>query len=158
MGVMALDIAGRTGWAYGAPGAEPVYGAQEIRHPGGPGATMVHYDTWLRFMIHTHDPRYVYAEAAFVGRFISAAERLFGYKALTRYRCHIEDRRLVFVPPREITKHFVGPYRGDKKLATIARCLERGWDVGGDDDAADALALWDFACKKILAKGLSQAH
>lgn len=49
-----------------------------------------------------------------------------------------------------ITTHFLGkgkgvPRRGDeRKRATVARCVERGWDPG-DHNAADALALLDLA-------------
>ena len=150
--ILALDVAGRVGWAVGSAGSSPIWGAQEIAIPNAaPGAIFAHYDAWLRYMLHTHNPNHVFAEAPFVGRFPAVAMRLGGYKAITQYRCYIDDRRLhPFVPPREITKHFVGAYKGNKKVATVARCRELGFDVGGDDDAADALALWHYACEKIL--------
>jgi crossover junction endodeoxyribonuclease RuvC len=40
--------------------------------------------------------------------------------------------------------------RGSKKAATIAACRRLGWEVGENDDAADALGLWAYA-EHILA-------
>jgi hypothetical protein len=49
----------------------------------------------------------------------------------------------------EIMKFFTGRAshggRATKKLRTIEMCRCYGWDVGADDDAADALALWAMA-------------
>jgi len=145
---LTLDVAGRTGWAVGSPGDDPLWGAQQIALPNAdPGAIFAHYDTWLRHMIHTFQPELVFAEMAFVNpRAPQAVMRLAGYKAITQYRCFADDRRLQFKSPAEITSFFVGRFKqGTKKNATIARCRQYGWEVDEDDDAADALALWVFA-------------
>lgn len=57
--------------------------------------------------------------------------------------------------PNSISKHFTGDgTSGGRKQRNIDACLLRGWDVKKDHNAADALALLDYAiaCERNLVK------
>jgi hypothetical protein len=113
---------------------------------------------WLtNRLIKEHEPSLIVYEAAIGGR--DASAYLIGLVACMRGCAN--NRGIVCKPYHRasILRHFVGkaltsrdfPGLGKAKAkaaikeTVIARCRLLGWQVP-DDNAADAAALWDYAC------------
>lgn len=150
--ILSLDIATLTGWAVGPVGAEiPISGCQRITHPGADLAVTFHkFDHWLADLITVHDPSLIVFEAPVPRQNVhgfQTARKLLGLAAvceLVAYQREVECREAAV---QTVRKHFCGNGRADKQ-DVIARCVARGWNVT-DDNEADALALWDYACAEI---------
>lgn len=154
--ILALDLARRMGWAYGVPGTLPTCGSVTLGPPGAEideiGSAFVR---WLTDFKKLSPVEILYIEAPaspshMAGR--TNATTLFNLIGLFGLACVIGRmsgiRKRRAVPVQQVRKHFVGTARpADKKRAVIARCQQLGWKPE-DDNAADALALWDFACAK----------
>ena len=162
-GILALDIATTTGWAYGQIGADPVWGSERMGGEGACAAAIfTTFDAWLRHFLDGLAPKIVYAEMPYIStKMPLAAERLYGFRALTEVRCFAADRDGPhWVPPAKITKLFTGlgqwpGGRVEKKTATIRVCAQYGWQ-GLSDDEADALALFVYGEHQIDANAAQQ--
>ena len=191
-GILALDIATVTGFAY-APAeavaawpalgaledfvfASPpfdkiVWGHQRFGTPGCDPGLMVHEaHFWFTAQFHSKErpARLVAIEAPLplahmtkaVGPMCPRCRQvpqqpllttdvqrklgdLYGVLDLVRFRAPV---RCVEHNVKSIRAHFLADGGAKKREgAVIRRCLERGWEVGTDDDAADALAVLDYA-------------
>ena len=152
--ILALDLARRMGWAYGTPGTLPRHGSVTLGPPGSDidtiGAAFVR---WLTDFKKLSPVDVLYVEAPVSASHMAGKTNattllnLYGLYALSVVigaMAGIGKRRVVQV--QQVRKHFLGTARpADKKRAVIARCRMLGWQPQ-DDNAADALALWDFAC------------
>lgn len=156
MKVIAFDIASTTGVAFGEAGQKPRAWAVKL------GSGDERFAKALRMCaayIQRLQPDLVVIEAPVGGREASAlliglvacvkgeAIRLLGPGTTREYF------------PSTVRKHFMGKaltardfpgknHAAAKKAikgAVIARCIALGWEVEGPD-AADAAALWDYAC------------
>jgi len=172
-GILALDVATTTGWAYGLPGARPQWGHFRAGKPGTPsGAIAAAFRTWLDDRCEEWQPRAVVFESPYVpevtprrvrttqGRAvwtmpggqppinINTLRRLITLCGLVEMTA--AERRLVCreEAPNVICRHFTGHGswggRAAKKAATIKMCQVYGWATS-DDNEADALALWVYA-------------
>jgi hypothetical protein len=175
MKILALDIATRTGYAWGPPGMRPEYGSRRLAESGADeGKIFSLFAGWLAGMITEHQITHIYAEAAYVPqpriRFkkagddlvpgagsppfnIAVIKRLIGLRAvaqLIKYRYNIEYRE---VESSAITRHFTGfgrhGGREGKKAATMAMARLYGFTPANDDES-DALSLFFYA-ESILA-------
>jgi hypothetical protein len=179
-GILALDVATCTGWAYGLPGDRPCFGRFRSGKPrDGLGLVLGEFRTWLDCRCEEWKPRLIAFEAPYVprvapktirtktGRVISIApststpidikviRRLFAMAGLVELVAHDHA-----IPCREeasnvICKHFTGNGswggRAGKKAATQKMCAVYGWpDVS--EDEADALALWVYAESVLFPK------
>lgn len=172
-GLLALDVATTTGWAYGLPGDRPEFGHYRSGRPrDGAGEILSQFHTWLYRCCADWQPRMVVFEAPYVPRVaprkvrtrtgqvvstvpsgappidIHVLRRLLAMCGLVEMVTHEQN-----IPCREeasniICKHFTGNGswggRANKKAATQKMCAVYGWPNVSEDEA-DALALWVYA-------------
>ena len=170
-GILALDLASVTGFAYGElPDSLPTIldVASGVRIPqvlhgtfrsgtaaSSDGKFFSNFFNWLEDQIIFHNPRLVIFEAPILRGNKTAAQtarRLMGLATITDLVAHRRGVPLVREADLQtIKKHFAGHGHADKG-AMIRRCHELGW-VPEDDNAADAIALWHFASSTIIEKG-----
>lgn len=150
-GVIALDLATVTGWAVWRPAGSVAYGSRRLGRAGdADGAFFAGYHSWLADMITVEQPAAIVFEAPWVGpdTHQQTARRLMGLAVVTELVAHLREiPRVREVNVASVRKHFVGNGRGERaamKRAVIEGCRQRGWDPK-DDNAADALAVLDFA-------------
>lgn len=162
--ILALDIASRTGWAFGRPGEYPLSGSVRLAPPGASnGAIGRGMLRWLTDFITVSKPDILYYEVPLDPRHMGSkttfktARILLGLPFLVETIAEARGiYRLREAGVQDVRKHFCGtPRPKDKKAAVLARCRQLRWDPV-DDNAADALALWDFACA-IEAPGVAIA-
>lgn len=152
--ILALDIATRAGWAFARPGEYPLSGSVRLAPPGSSNGTIGRgMLRWLTDFITVNKPGMIYYEVPLDPRHMgrkttfATARILLGLPFLVET---IAEARGIFklreAGVQDVRKHFCGtPRPKDKKQAVLARCRQLGWKPE-DDNAADALALWDFAC------------
>ena len=166
-GVLALDLATTTGWAYGNPedGLSPTilestsrvapppysYGSKIIGRSAWPdGRIFDAAETYLNDLITIHNPSVLVYEAPFVGKSekLAVPFRLLNLAGLAEKLGYQREIARVFsANVSTVRKHFIGHGRlpgGEAKDAVIARCKAIGWDPK-TEDAADALAVLDYA-------------
>jgi hypothetical protein len=154
--LLALDLATTTGFVAGAIGGTPVHGSKRLASPGASGPEVFGgYIAWLVDMIKVHAPRVVVYEAPLAPSIVkgktnvNTVRRLMGLAALTEgvaYRMGIYT--VLEATVADVRQHFIGRRNlpGDEgKRAVAMRCRQLGYEPT-DDNAADALALWDYAC------------
>lgn len=160
-GLLALDIATNTGWAYArvphrlttaleaaqAKPPQPQSGTYRVRGVGI-GPALDEYERWLTGLLNELRPAGVIFEAPVLsGRLTSlaTARKLYGLAGLTEMVAHRAGIEWVReAQPASVKKHFAGNGRA-KKPDMEAACRQRGWTFA-DDNEADALAVWDYGC------------
>jgi hypothetical protein len=151
--ILALDLATRTGFAFGAAGEKPRFGSIRFASVGASHeAVFGKAITWAHGMFRDLAPDQVAYEEPmqFRGGKSRAGndEILYGLPAIMQGVAHnlgIHDVRKAAV--RDVRLHFIhrNAKREIAKRETMRRCRLLGWDVR-DDNEADALALWHYAC------------
>ena len=156
MKVLALDIATNMGIAVGMSGGAPRAWSVHL----GQAPDERRFSKLLSVtaaLIAEHKPDLVAIEAPIGGNMKS--DYLIGLAAIARgvcfnrgvrtEVCNIATVRKHFLGMHFTAKHFPGKTKGAAKAAikvqVIARCGLLRWHVE-DDDAADACAIWDYAC------------
>lgn len=153
--ILALDLATRTGWACGrAQDPVPVSGSVRFGRNGStPAAVLYACRQWLGgFLSGNPAVQLVVFEAPLIPMFkrgatnIATIRQLMGLCAVVEELLYAKggyDVREAKVS--EVRNHFIGhnPKREIAKAKTIYNCKMLGWDPV-DDNAADALALWDY--------------
>lgn len=154
--VLALDVASNMGIAVGQSGSAPRAWSLHLGKPPDEAK-------FSKAMVATHKliaeykPDLIALEAPVGGP--KTSHFLVGLLACVRgvafnrgvrvEMCSIGAIRKHFIGKHLTTKHFPGKNQAAAKKAiktqVIARCGLLGWHVE-DDDAADAAALFDFAC------------
>jgi len=152
--ILALDIATRTGWAYGKPGELPLSGSERLAPAGSSnGAVGRGLLRWLTDFTKVNAVAALYIEAPMNPQ-IMGGKTTFGTARMLIGLCFLaetvaEARGIYFIREanvQDVRKHFLGKARPkDKKREVMARCKALGWDHT-DDNEADALALWAYAC------------
>jgi len=154
--VLAFDIASVTGCAFGVAGDRPTAWSVSF----GKASEEERLSKALRMTaayIARFSPDLVAVEAPVGGRDANAL--LIGLCACVKGEAARHGVRVVSYFPATVRKHFLGKsltardfpalkHAAAKKAikgAVIARCNLLGWEIT-DPDAADAAALWDFAC------------
>ncbi len=147
--ILALDLGTTTGWAIGVPGTMPI--CKSVSFPkasvSGPGRLYASFEDWLWDLIEVHQPVMIAYEAPMPPQAMKGinagriALSLVGHLEQVCYRatipCYEQDVWAV-------RGYFVA-HRGAKKEAVMAECRKRGWAFD-TDNAADAAAVWAFAC------------
>lgn len=161
--VLAFDTAIKCGAAVGRPGEKPHTFTVDL----GKADWNTRFSRCLRMVDHCiakFKPDLIVVEAPAQGGF--ANSDLVGLTVLVRGQAALRGVRCEAIMANSVRKHFLGralrasdfpgkshaAAKGAIKAQVIGRCLALGWDVR-DADAADAAALWDFACSRI-----SKAH
>ena len=179
-GILALNVATTTGWAYGMPGDRPAFGHFRSGKPrDATGEVLAQFRVWLDRCCAKSQPRMVVFEAPYVPRFapkkvrtktgqvisttpssstpidIYVVRRLFAMCGLVEMIAYEHN-----IPCREeqsnvICRHFTGNGswggRENKKAATQKMCAVYGFP-GLSEDEADALALWVYAEAVLFPK------
>jgi Holliday junction resolvasome RuvABC endonuclease subunit len=153
---LALDPGGLCGWATGDLGELPRWGTHRTRRNVSTGEALSSFAGWLRDLLVEERPDVVCFESPYIpmhGAQIPAnaftVRRLHSYSGIIEAVCWRLQIRVYEARPSEICRHFTGQgswgNRANKKRATVEQARRYGWDVEGQVDAADALALWCFA-------------
>jgi hypothetical protein len=158
--VLALDLATTTGWAYGEPGALPIFGHIRFGKPGDPhGQTLRAFRTWLEDNWGSSKARMrpaliVYespAVPAFMGKKtnINTTRLLMGFAEHTEEWCY-NRFELHEATTSQVRCHFIGnnPKSHIAKPQVYDRCHDLGWMCATHDES-DACALWNYQCSLI---------
>lgn len=172
-GILALDVATTTGWAYGMPGDRPAFGHFRAGKPrDATGEVLAQFRVWLDRCCAKSQPRMVVFEAPYVPRFapkkvrtktgqvisttpssstpidIYVVRRLFAMCGLVEMIAYEHNIACREAGSSEICRFFTGNGswggRAGKKAATQKACAVYGFP-GVTEDEADALALWVYA-------------
>ena len=168
-GILALDLATRLGWAHATDEALAgwpafgVLGARAGPHDGvtfgghliAPRGTQLgpllsKFETWLGDKLGEVEPGLVVFEKPWFG--VRSHQRtvtvLMGLTASAEVACDRAGIECRAANVASVRKHFMGKAKGkrpDLKAVCVWVCKQRGWQVGDDDDAADALAILDYS-------------
>jgi hypothetical protein len=158
--VLALDVATRCGFALGRVGECPTFGSIRFGNRSTDdnvifGAAL---DWCSRFLEPQPRPELLALEAllppaAMGGRTTSAVrDRLAGLHGVIRGVASLRGiARIEAYAVGSVRQHFIGDRTAKREVAkreTMRRCLQLGWN-SLDDNAADALATWSYACSLI---------
>jgi hypothetical protein len=164
MRILSLDLAQRTGFADGEPGAPPQEsGAIVLKKPGDPQEVAFReLDRFLRRrFLGPLKPDLVVREAPFnlaaYARYRNGqaqVEMAFGMRAIVLGLCSAFEIRCETADVRTVRKHILSRgvpdgTRDEVKLLVIKRCKLVGLmpkDAPDDDDRGDAIAQWCWAC------------
>jgi hypothetical protein len=152
--IVALDLATRTGFAFGPPGAErPTSGSVRFASPGASHeAIFAGALSWATDQFRDLRPAVIVWEAPLPASFKRGSTNadtttlLFGLPAIVGAVAHllaIYDVRKA--KASDVRHHFIGcnPRRERAKALTISQCRRLGW-APSDDNEADALAIWSY--------------
>ena len=155
MRLLSLDLATRLGWAYGdARLGDPVSGWHKLPVTGEDiGRFAAAYDHWLNAMIDEARPDLIVFEEPMpttAGRStLSTTLKLQGLCWHTEFVANARRVNVRQVHASQWKKHFCGTGRVSKSMKPyppIVACKARGWHAVSDDNEADALGIWSFAC------------
>jgi hypothetical protein len=158
--ILALDLATVCGFAVGEVGSTPTSGSIRFGAYGSNNNVVFgNAIKWIsQFLEPQPRPRILILESmlppdAMKGKTNRGTrDRLAGLHGIMRGVAHLRGiREITEVSVSDVRGHFIG-HRGAKrdlaKSETRERCKRLGWgDV--DADAADACAVWHFACSLI---------
>lgn len=155
--VLALDIATRTGVAFGSPGATPRCTTINFaKLAKTPQARLVKVKEAAATLARLRPALVVY-EAPIGGQKVNQA--LIGFAAIMEAEFASRGIPVLRANLRTVRKHFLGReprkddfpgqpeawVRDEIKRLVVRRCRAIGYEVA-DDDQADAAAIWDWAC------------
>jgi hypothetical protein len=161
MKVLALDLATRTGFAYGDVGVEaPACGSVQLARPGSShGAIASGFISWLAPLLAKEKPNVVVYEAPLppfvkIGKRNANADRIltglcFLAEGIAHCRGIFDVREARAVDVRRYFLDNVQMSHGFAKQWVVRKCRSLGWLESADDDAADACATWDYMCALI---------
>ncbi|MGH6629377.1 MAG: hypothetical protein ACREB3_06570 [Burkholderiales bacterium] len=149
-GILALDIASKSGWCYGVPPRDapssPLLLYRAVSVSGSIGAKCSQLFDFLDRLVTRTGPRAILFEAPLSRNFHTAriTFSLCGIAEMVAHRRHVPICKEA--KPLTVRKHFVGKCRrgDDGKRDTIERCNALGFETS-DSDEADAIALWHYA-------------
>lgn len=154
--ILALDLATVTGFARGRLGQKPVSGSIRFGRPKDSsqavfGAALV----WLEAQMLEPKPDIVIIERLLPPEAMknktsrAVRDRLAGLHGIARAAAHLHGiEEVTEASVGDVRRHFIGDgslKRKPAKQVVIDRCVALGWQVE-DDNAADACALWSYAC------------
>lgn len=149
-GILTLDLARVTGWAYGPAGAPrpQTFGAWDL----GP-ATIGHGVVLAGLADHLGDafklmrPSLVVMEAPLPPQAQTSANTarlLLGYCAVVELLCYRWDLDVREAKAQDVRRAIIGRANGLDKKAIVAWCRNRGYQIT-DHNTADAVVLWHYA-------------
>jgi len=159
-GILTLDLATQSGWAFLSRPGEPIqHGTVSFRPPmNSDGAFFQKARNWMTEFIGVMNPVAVGYEAplqygAGGGSNPQTTLRLFGLASICELVCEdLSVRKVMKLNNQTCSKHFCGIGRSpkDKVKPTYKQAIEMGFRPA-DDNAADAIAgLYYFAhCLKV---------
>lgn len=151
-GILALDLATTTGWAYGrvpldAARAKPLSGVIAIRGALTLGGFLSRFEDALLAKLVEFNPHGLIIEAPILPKACNRETSiklmsLAGIAEMTAYNSGIRWREQA--QPSSVKKHWTGRGNADK-AAMMAEATRRGMTFV-DDNECDAIAIWDFGC------------
>jgi hypothetical protein len=151
-GVLGLDPARITGWAYGRAGdAVPDCGTWRLAGTGQLGKSCAALENELIDAVARFCPAVVVQERALVVE-DGAARFLLGLSATVEHACYRLAVRCVSAAAGDIRRRVMGEARfppGETKQRVMAFCRAAGWECC-DDNAADACVVWKFGVLACL--------
>lgn len=168
MKVLALDVATNTGVAVGESCGNPTSLTVNLGKPPN-GRRFSNALRMTQDLIAEHKPDLIVAEAAIGGP--KASAYLIGLVACIEGCAVNRQTDFKTVNLGQIRKSFLGKHLTKKhfpalsaaaakkaiKMQVVQGCALRGWPVHNDDEA-DALALWDYACATYAPGYQSKPH
>lgn len=165
--ILALDLATRTGFASGAPGAVPRSGFLKLKDAEDAQSRAArNLGCFLRDELSVTRPDLVVYEAAMpAGAMLNAgnasvtADMAWMLVGAVEAVCGCYGVRTIAANVQTVRKHFTGKARYDSreaaKLAVVKRCHVLGLMRRSqrDDNQADALAVWDWAVAVHARRG-----
>ena len=171
--IFTLDLATRTGWAKGRSGEKPSSGAFDLK-TASESITIGKLCNRLcqRLLKHWDDEKPMIVVAEELMRLSGFAlnknseenvKTQISLHAAAMMAADISGVRLVYAHPSTVSKHFVdhgGLKRAEKKAAFVKRAQLLGYieKSNFDDNQADALAVWDYACAKYSRAIPAELH
>lgn len=157
MRVLSLDIATRCGVAFGEAGAAPRAWSVDLGKGASDPARFAKSIGVARWACQKFEPDLVAVEAPVGG--VKTSHLLVGMWACVLGECHRNGVSVVKADISSVRRHFLGKHlttkhfphlsaahaKAEIKRSVMNRCRALGWDVE-DHDAADAAAIWDYAC------------
>lgn len=160
-GVLFLDLATTMGWCEGIPGtgARPISGTQRLApKEAGPAGIFGGMLDFLAQRLTTFRYRAIVYEAPMDPRHmktnLNTARMLLGLPAIVEAVAHQTGHwRVMEASVHDVRKHLLGrrPAAGDAKRSVIEALRAQGYDPR-DDNEADAIAGWLYACAVIEKK------
>ena len=166
---MAIDSAWDVGFSYAYPGEQPIWGSKRMGPRGGlAGELFLPFFLWLDARITEWQPKHVcyMAPIRTAHDTTDRLQKLFGLTAVVTLV--VERRKMTDMPgilahhseDRSVVQFLCGqsrwpkPKSTEKKKAAVMDALRAryNWDVKGDDDAGDALALFLYVENKLAPK------
>jgi hypothetical protein len=156
--ILFLDLATTFGWCEGEPGGKAIYGFQRFAPAGSePPAIFGGAARWMATRLQAFKPKTIVYEAPLDPRHMGpktnmkTARVLLGLPAVIEAVAHLAgvyDIREARID--DVRLHLLGtrPKRDVAKMKVLQRLAAMGYDVK-DDNAADALAGWLYACAVI---------
>lgn len=156
-GILALDLAGRTGWAFGhLSDARPRCGVWVLPPPSDLGRTYACFENELLDALTIHNPALVVLEAALPaggqGNALVAQQQI-GLAAHAHSACYRREIKIVQYAASTMRKEVIGTGRfpaGEAKKRIGSWLSERGFTFP-DHNSADAIVCWLYA-KSLLTK------
>jgi Holliday junction resolvasome RuvABC endonuclease subunit len=155
--LLALDLASKTGWAFGEVAERPLTPIEAnahakceiesgtVRFSGEGGAFFRSFATWLTTMLNRHQPNIVVFEAPVLPSRtqLKTIRRLYTLAGLTEMLAEPLVDQVFEAHLQAIKKHATGNGRADK-AAMMRAAQAMGWRPV-DDNEADALWLHSYA-------------
>ncbi|MCC8963733.1 hypothetical protein H8A95_15795 [Bradyrhizobium sp. Pear76] len=164
--ILALDVASKTGVAFGRPGEVPRLQIVDFRGPGELIGLYARAVEWMASQLRDEPPDLVAIE-----RVVPPS----GAKGFTNHEttmitiglfgilCGITHCKGITLVPAAIStwrKHFIGKgnYPGEvAKRMSVDRCRVLGWDAP-DHNAAEAAGIWDWAGQTFMGNSPEVLH
>ncbi len=161
MHILALDLAGRAGWArWHKDMTDPVWGVAKLPTASA-GQTYAALRDFLLDKIIAEGVTHLAIEAPFVSPdTISSVERIYGLQGVAREIAYRRSCTVNAIPVGTWRKNFLGSAAAPKtvlkknrsawlKQAAVSECARRGWAVKTHDEA-DALGILVFERARLL--------
>lgn len=159
--ILALDLATTSGWAEGPIDGTPRYGSERFAPAGAARAAVLGKAiTYFQRRFMAFRPAVVVFEAPLPPSFMrghtnfNTSRTLLALPGIIEGLCAINGiDRVMEAKVSDIRRFFIGgnPRGEEGKKQTIARLVSMGF-APQDDNAADALALWHYACAELKAR------
>lgn len=158
--ILALDVASKTGVAFGRPGEVPRLQTIDFRGEGELPGLYGRAVTWMATTLRDDPPDMVVIErtvppsGAFGATNHATTMLTIGLFGIFAGIVRCKGIRLELASINTWKKHFLGTAklkRAEAKKAAIDRCHLLGWPVC-DDNQADAAGIWDWAGQTFMGK------
>lgn len=146
-GLLTLDLATCSGFAYGYPGEQPKYGSFQLSSAQGEGRLFLSFERWLKAMLREWQPKVMVYEAPILpraGTSFQTATRLIGLGVLAEKVGTEMEVPLVERANNATVKKWISGHGRSGKSSIQSVVEAYGWRPK-DDNASDALAIFLWA-------------